>query len=401
MDTVGRQKLSLKLVKVLLLPPFLFLCYYLWKDASCYLKLYRKDWMGLLSCSYPLESPELSHRKALILSYELKKQEAERLTKDALRLNNLHLKALLLYASIETSMAIPVLRAVQELFSPYQSAGSLRLSLALLAGDEEIIKVESRNALAVLPNKQDVLALVWLYLGDKMAEVVPKEAKKDYLMFLLSQRDWENALKIWKELPEREQENHRCAVIEAMLSAGRLEDALTVWKDENTKAGSLLNGSFEEDKEACGFGWYIHQYGQGYEISRDNIYAVHGSYSLYINFDGSANPDFNGVYQILPLKNSSLYELTYFVRTRGVSSNSGVYVEITCIKDSRLLITSPQYLGDNEWKQERLTFRTPQGCEGVKLSLRRRPAERLERKIEGSLWLDDFSIRELSHGGHN
>lgn len=402
MDMAGRLRGSLRLAKWLLFLGLLPLCYYLWKDALCDIRAYRKDWTGLLSCTYPLENPEISYKKALLLSYELKEEEAKNLLKRALQSNNLHLASLLLYGQMQRDRVVSVLNLVHRLFSPYQSVGNLRLSLAFLSGDPVLISKEASYSLALSKNRQDTLAIIWLYMGDKTLDVVPKDARKDYLRFLLSQGRWEEALHVWQKLEDVEKEEGlRCSMVDFLLSAGRLKEALSIWKEAKADKEQefILNGSFEEEGETCGFGWHIQPYGTGYEISKDNLYAVQGSYSLFIRFDGSANPDFRGIYQILPLKDNTSYELSYFVKTQGITTNSGVYVELTCLLGGVVLSVSPQYLGDIGWKQERLIFRTPEGCGGVKLSIRRNPAERLERRIEGSLWLDAFSIREVSHDG--
>ncbi|MDW8031992.1 MAG: hypothetical protein RMH93_00410 [Aquificaceae bacterium] len=394
---------SLRLVKWFLIPGFLLLCYYLWKDALCDFKAYRKDWNGLFSCSYPFENPDLSYRKALFLSYELKEEEAKNLIRNSLVANNLHLASILLYAQVDSKSIIPTLMLVQRFFSPYQPPGNLRLSLALLSGEPELIKREAGYALSLSKNRKDTLAIIWLYMGEDTEKVLPEEAKKDYVLFLMEQGQLDKALSVWYELKEayRKDEGLRCRVVEALLSAGRLREAMGVWKEDSKEVSPILNGSFEEEGESCGFGWQVQEYGTGYEISRDNLYAAQGNYSLHIRFDGSENPDFKGVHQILNLADNTSYELSYFVRTKGVTTNSGVYVELSCLKSHAILSLSSQYLGDTEWRQEKLVFRTPADCGGVKLTLRRRPAERLERRIEGSLWFDAFSLRELSHDGHS
>jgi hypothetical protein len=50
--------------------------------------------------------------------------------------------------------------------------------------------------------------------------------------------------------------------------------------------------------------------------------------------------------------------------------------------------------GTNIWKKEELVFTTPEGCEAVVVRLRRNPSRRLDAKIEGDLWLDDFRLEK-------
>jgi hypothetical protein len=46
-----------------------------------------------------------------------------------------------------------------------------------------------------------------------------------------------------------------------------------------------------------------------------------------------------------------------------------------------------------QWQQMEIAFTPPAGCYAVMVRLRRKPSDRFDNKIRGSLWLDDVELQ--------
>ena len=53
-------------------------------------------------------------------------------------------------------------------------------------------------------------------------------------------------------------------------------------------------------------------------------------------------------------------------------------------------------LGMNEWQEEHIDFTVPEDCHAVVIRLRRQTSHRFDNKISGTLWLDNFKLKELT-----
>ncbi|MGZ6203062.1 MAG: carbohydrate binding domain-containing protein, partial [Thermodesulfobacteriota bacterium] len=161
--------------------------------------------------------------------------------------------------------------------------------------------------------------------------------------------------------------------------------------------GNLItNGGFEKEKIlGGGFDWKIEKV-PGAEITFDSSTSFEGKNSLKIVFNGKENVDFAHVYQFVPLRPDTEYILTANMKSKGVTTRSGLKIEIVGI-GAALYKASEPLTGDNDWKEMVVPFRTPPQSQGGMVRIRREKTDKFDRFISGTVWLDHVRLEEKSH----
>jgi hypothetical protein len=238
-----------------------------------------------------------------------------------------------------------------------------------------------------------------------LEKLVPKDPSslKQYLSYLYEVGDKESAQKAWGEKgsfgyqADREETLRH---IEFLISRGDGNEAFKVWKARLQEEGIsisdsdlITNGGFEKEKIlGGGFDWKIEKV-PGAEISFDPSIAFEGKSSLKIVFNGKENVDFHHVYQFVPLKPDTEYILKANMKSQRVTTKSGLKIEIIGI-GSAFYKTSEPLIGDNEWKEVVVTFRTPAQSQVGMVRVRRNKTDKFDRYISGTVWIDNVSLIE-------
>ncbi len=257
----------------------------------------------------------------------------------------------------------------------------------------------------ILPNGAEVLR-----------QIVPDsiEGRWDYLRFMIATRRASEAYGIWAEVrnarpPEFAKAGTR--YVEALVDQQQPELALKVWDEVLRSTGRtaakpegelLTNGDFEEPILDGGFDWYFERI-EGVRVDFDDREFQHGSQSLRLTFDGSSNPDFQNVWQKIPLVTGRRYRLSAFVRTEDLTSDSGVRV---CAVGDGLVpaaifkVCGKSRLGTEPWTREEIEFTAaaPNQLVGIALC-RPHSARPLNNQISGRFWLDNVSLTPLPESG--
>ncbi len=123
--------------------------------------------------------------------------------------------------------------------------------------------------------------------------------------------------------------------------------------------------------------------------------AHEGKYALRISFAGRQNISFQNIYQIIPVIPLERLRLNYAWKSKGISTDQGPFIEIVGYDQKGLFQSGPMITGTHTWREESIEFRPPAGCRAVVVRVRRRPSNRFDSKIKGSLWLDNFRLENL------
>lgn len=237
-------------------------------------------------------------------------------------------------------------------------------------------------------------------------KVVPKDpaSTSQFLAYLYEMGMKDSAKKVWQKKtllghPMSREETVRH--IEYLIGAGDLREAFDLWKERIRKEGLPLgtegelitNGGFEKDSLlGGGFDWKMSRV-PGAEVSIDPAKAVEGRRSLRIAFDGKENVHFHHVSQYVALKPETDYLLKAKLKTYGLTTKSGLKVEILGVGPS-FYKASESLTGDHDWKELEISFRTPARCQGGLVRFRREKTDKFDRFISGVVWIDQVSLRE-------
>ncbi|OGP61088.1 MAG: hypothetical protein A2162_11905 [Deltaproteobacteria bacterium RBG_13_52_11b] len=239
-----------------------------------------------------------------------------------------------------------------------------------------------------------------------LENLVPKDpsALKQYLSYLYEAGDKDAAQKAWEKKATfgfKPDPGETLRHIDFLISKGDLNEAFRLWKvrlhEEGAGASSdgrlITNGSFETEKNAGGgFDWKIGN-AIGAEVSFDDSVSFEGKRSLKITFNGKENVDFQQIGQIVALKPNTAYCLKANMKTKGVTTRSGVKIEISGIGEA-FYGASESLTGDNEWKELTVTFKTEARSQGGQVRVRREKTDKFDRLISGEVWVDNVQLRE-------
>jgi hypothetical protein len=191
-----------------------------------------------------------------------------------------------------------------------------------------------------------------------------------------------------------------------LFETGHVDDARIVWKQalfaaripsDADSTGSLVwNGSFERDLLNGGFDWRLRPI-EGAEMDWDEQYAHSGRRSLRLDFDGSANVDFQNVWQYVAVQPSTRYRFSAYFRAEDVSTDSGMRFEIRDLSrpgnPSRF---TPNIVGTQPWAGADADFATGPDTKLLQIVLRRARSEKLGNKIRGTVWVDDVALVSMA-----
>jgi hypothetical protein len=264
--------------------------------------------------------------------------------------------------------------------------------------------------LAHYPNRSGLVYDVLLRAIDNTEFILEKLVPKDplsmdqYLAYLYDIGDKESAQKAWERKASYGFKSDRPQTlrhIEFLIAHGDLREAFEVWKARLEEEGLSLssdgnlmtNGGFEKDQIlGGGFDWKIVNL-PGVAISFDHQEAFEGKSSLKIVFDGRENVDFQHISQYVALKPNRDYVLRACVKTEAVTTKSGLKIEITGVGPA-FCKASESLVGDNEWRELVIPFRTPDQSQGGVVRVRREKTDKFDRLISGTVWIDQVSLTE-------
>ena len=239
-----------------------------------------------------------------------------------------------------------------------------------------------------------------------LERLVPRNSAsfKQYLSFLYEAGDKESVQKAWQKRasfgyqPDRDETLRH---IEFLISRDELNGAFRIWKTRLEEEGFpvlsdgnlITNGGFEKEKLlGGGFDWKIEKV-SGAEISFDSSITLEGKRSIKIAFNGKENVDFYHIYQRVPLKPNTEYVLETHMKTKSITTKSGLKIEITGIGPTFYKASEP-LIGDNEWRELIVPFKTPAQSQGGVVRIRRERADKFDRFISGTIWIDNVRLTE-------
>ncbi|KAB2958766.1 MAG: hypothetical protein F9K13_12710 [Candidatus Methylomirabilis oxygeniifera] len=83
------------------------------------------------------------------------------------------------------------------------------------------------------------------------------------------------------------------------------------------------------------------------------------------------------------------------IATAGITTTSGIYLEVKNFLDDRRYAASESYVGDHPWSEVRVPFETPPEAQAIILKIRRDTSQKLDNLIGGTAWIDRISLRRL------
>ncbi len=250
---------------------------------------------------------------------------------------------------------------------------------------------------------------VWLETHDVqplLTAVLPADIKsyQRALEWFCDAREPDAALAVWnrmigfhKTIPIK----NSFLLEEVLVNANRGDDARRVWQEaleasgngneERTEGSLVFNGGFEFDPVDGGLDWHI---GSTPGVTFDyDVAAPHsGRRALRLKFDGTQNIAFQGVWQIVPVEPGQRYRFEGYLRTSGITTDSGVRFMIAFSGADQAPIILENLTGDHPWTPQTAEFTPAAGVHQARIIVYRPPSRRFDNKLAGTAWVDDVSI---------
>jgi hypothetical protein len=275
-----------------------------------------------------------------------------------------------------------------------------------------------RKALLADPELTEHAVAVWwkggLAATQPIAEILPPQNAYYFkaMDYFSRQNEIDAALHVWDDLLKLGQPielGQALSLVNDTISTGRAEDAQRVWQQaldvsgwprESKQQSSLIfNGGFEHDFANGGFDWReLESPDASYTFDMAVVHS--GSRSLRVSFNGKSNLDFQHVLQYVAVEPAHHYKFGAYLRSAGVSTDSGV----------RFLIGDPVYpalpqvftegvTGSQTWTRVETEILVGPDTRLLRVALRRTPSVKFDNKLRGTVWVDDVSLVPLEDSG--
>lgn len=149
---------------------------------------------------------------------------------------------------------------------------------------------------------------------------------------------------------------------------------------------SLTNGDFSVTPASLGFDWRLPET-PGVRAAMEERPA-----GLRVSFLGEQPESCDAVTQLLPVLENADYEFRFTYRTSGILPRTGLGWRVTDASGVRT-IAEPESLSSEEETQRSVRFRTPKGCDLIRIALAYRRVLGTMR-IEGSIVLRNVRMDE-------
>jgi tetratricopeptide (TPR) repeat protein len=239
----------------------------------------------------------------------------------------------------------------------------------LRAGQNESAWDHCRRVLELSPGHAElVFRLCQRAAGDFHVvsdKVLPLDASPTlrlaYVDFLSRHGDYEGAFRAWRQLGSnlpRTKVTFSSAqsYIDALIAGSRLNEAMTVWHDllklqvitrpaSANPEDAVFNGGFEQVPLNAGFDWRVTQ--KPFVVADLQASpAFRGTKAARVDFTVKHNEEYEILYQFALVEPRREYRLEAFVRSEGITSDSGPRLRIVDAESpARLDVATPPVLG--------------------------------------------------------
>ena len=274
---------------------------------------------------------------------------------------------------------------------------------------------EIHRAIAIDPSLTQRAIAACMQADGDVAVIVERllPAKTSYYQeaidFFLSRNEASSALVAWnraQQLGLPTELAHTTQLVDALLEQNRVTQAQQTWR-EALKAASwppdtggsqslVFNGGFENGVANGGFDWReVSLSGAEFRVDETEVHS--GSRSLRIEFDGSANLDFEHLFQYVAVDPETRYHFSAYLRTEGISTDRGMRFEIVGpMEGDQTKVDTSELTGTNPWARVEADVMTGPSTHILKITLQRVPSWKFDNKLRGTVWVDDVALTRVA-----
>jgi hypothetical protein len=257
-----------------------------------------------------------------------------------------------------------------------------------------------------------VFDLAWKAMpkGEKiLQQLIPERISTElsYLDFLVSQHRLDEAQAVWKRIVaggEQFSPGRSSPYIDNLIGARRAAEAYQVWTDLQKKGlipysslpsekNLISNGDFEDELLNFGFAWRVFPVEGVYAGSDTSTYHS-PSHAFLVQFSGKENVFYQYLYQFVKVSPGQSYHLRAFMKTEGITTDSGPRLEVYDAYNAAALhkLTDDLTGTSDGWTPMLVDFVAGPKTELIVVRLIRFPSRKFDNLIAGKVWLDDVQL---------
>ena len=98
----------------------------------------------------------------------------------------------------------------------------------------------------------------------------------------------------------------------------------------------------------------------------------------------------------MAVKPSTTYRLSFSTRSQGLSTDQGLFLEVTDPDARDRRISTEPISGTSPWRYHEATLETSEGASDLSIRVQRTRSLRLDNRLSGTFWLDAVSLEAVS-----
>jgi tetratricopeptide (TPR) repeat protein len=232
------------------------------------------------------------------------------------------------------------------------------------------------------------------------------EAYLDVIWDQTTDRHTANALKVWNQLAALHPHialNDAFSLVGALMEESRIPEAKRVWDqavlfaglaDLQSPLGSILwDGGFESGISGGGFTWLFSSVGTDVQVGTDIQEKHSGKHSLRLIFSGKTNVNLTGPCHYVPVRPSTNYLFSAWIKTRGITTDQGVRFQLRSIGiENTSTVVTPDARGTTPWTLIELPWSSGNDVQELQVCVTRSFSDQEKNRIQGTAWVDDVAL---------
>jgi tetratricopeptide (TPR) repeat protein len=186
-------------------------------------------------------------------------------------------------------------------------------------------------------------------------------------------------------------------LVRSFFAAKAFTDAFDLYRTSEMHEPWLVNGGFEEPLVVSdtGFGWIVAPQPK-VRLAVDVSEKLSGTKSLQVNFEGAWNPGTSLLAQTVIVKRETSYHFSFAVKTRDLVTGVPPIITFSDASNDQLLAKSENLpTATTPWVTLNAAFTTLPATQAVVIRLQRSSCDSSPCPIFGTLWLDEFHIKQI------
>ncbi len=234
-----------------------------------------------------------------------------------------------------------------------------------------------------------------------------------YVSFLAGIGNIDDAYGVWREMrPSLSAYDFSLSgpLLQGLMDQQRFQQAYAVWLDLGRLGvirdfaspdphNLVFNGGFERTPLNAGFDW---RYRPAPYVSANfsEAAAYRGSKCVRVDFTAGRNEEFQPVYQIIAVSPGQRYGLSAYVRSLGITSDSGPRLRVRDLGCPECpSVSTDAVVGTTDWHEVGAEFTASPQTEAVAIEVWRPRGRVFPMEISGNFWLDEVVVRPLETRG--